>query len=124
MVNFLGPKPINEVGELVAAADVLVSPRITGVNTPMKIYAYLSSGKPILATSIESHTQVLTPEIAVLEPAEVGRLAEGMSRLASDAGLRKKLAEKAMRVAAEKYSQAAFEKTVAGFCDLMESMPA
>ena len=34
---------------LFEAADVLVSPRIRGNNTPMKIYSYLESGKAILA---------------------------------------------------------------------------
>ncbi len=122
MVHFMGPKPVKEVGDIVAAADVLVSPRITGVNTPMKIYAYLNSGRPILATDIESHTQVLSAEIAVLEPAVPERFAEGMCRLASDPVLRNKLAEKAAKVAMEKYSDRAFEKTVAEFCRLMESI--
>ena len=48
------------------AADLLVSPRIRGTNTPLKIYSYLRSGKPIVATNLLTHTQVLTPEIAVL----------------------------------------------------------
>ena len=122
MVRFLGPKPVKEVGEFVAVADVLVSPRITGVNTPMKIYAYLNSGKPILATDIESHTQVLSNEMAVLEPAVPERFADGMLRLASDSDLRNKLVEKAARVALEKYSGKAFEKTVTEFCRLMESV--
>jgi len=121
IVRFLGPKPVKEVGDIVAAADVLVSPRITGVNTPMKIYAYLNSGKPILATDIESHTQVLSREIAVLEPAVPERFADGICRLASDPGLRSNLAEKAAKVALEKYSGRAFEKTVTEFCRLMES---
>jgi len=122
VVHFLGPRPVKEVSRIAGAADVLVSPRMTGVNTPMKIYAYLNSGKPILATDIESHTQVLSGEIAVLEPAIPERFADGICRLASDPGLREKLAAKAATVALEKYSCKAFENTVAKFCGLMESI--
>lgn len=121
-VRFLGPKPVDQVGDYVAAADVLVSPRITGVNTPMKIYAYLNSGKMILATSIMSHTQVLSLETAVLEPPDAESFARGISRLAADAALRQKLAANALRVCKEKYSQAAFERTVSEFCGVMESI--
>ena len=44
------------------AADILRPPRIRGTNTPLKIYSYLRSGKPIVATNLLTHTQVLTPE--------------------------------------------------------------
>ncbi len=122
--RFLGPRPVAEMGSLVAAADVLVSPRIKGVNTPMKIYAYLNSGKPILATDIESHSQVLDGSIAVLEPAAADRFADGICRLADDAGLREELANRAALVAREKYSQEAFAATVRRFTDLIESLTA
>ncbi len=36
-------------------ADVLISPRISGMNTPMKAYTYIASGKPIVATKITAH---------------------------------------------------------------------
>lgn len=35
--------------------DVLVSPRLNGNNTPMKIYTYLAGGKPIVLTDIAAH---------------------------------------------------------------------
>lgn len=40
--------------------------RKDGKNTPLKIYSYLRSGKPIVATNILTHTQVLNDEVAVL----------------------------------------------------------
>src|SRR5262245_20710248 len=46
-VHFLGPKPVESLAEYLSQADILVSPRIKGVNTPLKIYSYLSSGKPL-----------------------------------------------------------------------------
>ena len=41
------------MGVLMAQADVLISPRIKGVNTPMKIYSYLDSGRCVLATDLQ-----------------------------------------------------------------------
>jgi len=121
---FLGPRPLGEMGELIAAADVLVSPRLTGVNTPMKIYAYLNSSKAILATDIESHSQVLTSEIAVLEPPAAEPFADGICRLADDPRLRADLAARAAVVAREHYSLSAFAATVRRFADLIEALTA
>ena len=58
------------LASLLAQADVLVSPRTRGNNTPMKIYSYLDAGRAVLATDLPTHTQVLTPECARLAPAD------------------------------------------------------
>ena len=50
--HFIGPRPIEQLGELLDRADILVSPRTQGTNTPMKIFSYLESGKPVLATRL------------------------------------------------------------------------
>ena len=55
---------------------MLVSPRLKGLNTPMKIYSYLDSGSAVLATRLRTHTQVLDDGIAYLvepEPVALGR---------------------------------------------------
>ncbi|MDH4197166.1 MAG: glycosyltransferase, partial [Candidatus Aminicenantes bacterium] len=63
----------------IAIADVLVSPRLTGTNTPLKVYSYLKSGKPVVATNLYTHTQVLNERISVLvEPTAEG-LAGGLT---------------------------------------------
>ncbi|MGB5573162.1 MAG: glycosyltransferase family 4 protein, partial [Thermoanaerobaculia bacterium] len=48
----------NMARRLLAEVDVVVSPRSRGTNTPLKIYEILASGIPLVATRIESHTQV------------------------------------------------------------------
>ena len=58
---FTGQQPAREIPAFVEACDILVSPRIRGTNTPLKIYSYLRSGRPIVATNLLTHTQVLTP---------------------------------------------------------------
>jgi glycosyltransferase involved in cell wall biosynthesis len=60
------------------AADVLVSPRSRGTNTPLKIYQYLRSGKPIVATRLVTHTQVLSDRTAILTGATAREFAAGI----------------------------------------------
>src|SRR3970282_1388016 len=59
-------RPSGEFPPYLLAADVLASPRSRGTNTPLKIYQYLRSGKPIVATRLLTHTQVLSDETAIL----------------------------------------------------------
>jgi len=111
-VRFLGPWPIGRMAELFAIANVLVSPRIQGNNTPMKIYSYLQSGKPILATDLPTHTQVLTPAVALLAPPTPARFAAGMRALIEHPDQGRELARRAKVLADEQYSFPVFERTV------------
>ena len=63
---FAGKRPVSELPQFLALADVLVSPRRTGGNTPFKVYTYLASGKPLVATRIPTHTQLLDDTLATL----------------------------------------------------------
>ena len=54
------------------AAQVLVSARIHGTNTPLKIYEQLASGRPLVATRIWSHTQVLSESVCFLADPDIG----------------------------------------------------
>jgi glycosyltransferase involved in cell wall biosynthesis len=59
-------------------ADILLSPRVRGTNTPLKIYQLLASGKPLVATDIYSHTQVLSEETAFLAAPDSGAIANSI----------------------------------------------
>jgi len=63
---FAGKRPPSELPLLFALADLLASPRIEGENTPFKVYTYLASGKPLVATRIPTHTQLLDDTLAFL----------------------------------------------------------
>lgn len=65
-VTFAGQRSSAEMNAFMALADVLVSPRISGGNTPLKVYCYMAAQKPIVATRISSHTQILSDESALL----------------------------------------------------------
>ena len=111
-VHFIGPQPVSRMAALFNAADILVSPRVKGNNTPMKIYSYLASGKAILATDLPTHTQVLTPEFALLSPPRAEPFGEAMLRLAADPSLREKLGATGRAQAARLYSVDAFDRAV------------
>ncbi|HEU4699651.1 MAG TPA: glycosyltransferase family 4 protein [Gemmatimonadales bacterium] len=106
-VRFLGPRPLEQLGGYLRQADVLVSPRITGVNTPMKIYSYLDSGVPVVATRLPTHTQVLDDDTALLVEPTAEALAGGLVRLLEDPELRAALAARAKERAAREFTRAA-----------------
>jgi len=62
----------------ISLSDVLVSPRISGTNTPLKIYSFLKSGKPVVATNLWTHSQVLNDKIAILVDPDVDSMAVGI----------------------------------------------
>ena len=110
-VMFTGQRPAEEVPAYLDAATVLVSPRSSGTNTPLKIYQYLRSGRPIVATRLRTHTQVLSDDVAILTPATPEGLAEGLLRGLGDAGAAG-IGARARVLAETKYSDEAFvEKT-------------
>lgn len=81
---FVGQRPPSDLASFLALADVLVSPRLHGENTPFKVYTYLASGKPLVATRLPTHTQLMDDSIAVLvEPTPAG-LAGGIRAVLAD----------------------------------------
>ena len=103
-VTFAGQRPPSEMPTFLAAADILVSPRSHGNNTPLKIYSYLRAGKPIVATRLLTHTQVLDDEIAELTVAEPEAFGKGILSLIRDPERASSLASNARRRAEERYS--------------------
>ncbi len=101
-IKFIKQVPKKEIINYIKAADLLLSPRKEGTNTPLKIYSYLKSGKPIVATNILSHTQILTDEISVLIPPTPEGIAEGINRGLSQEGI--KAGEKGKKFAEENFS--------------------
>jgi glycosyltransferase involved in cell wall biosynthesis len=90
-VHFIGPWPAARIGALLAEADILAAPRIRGINTPMKVFPYLHSGKPVLATDLPTHNQILDGSVAYLAPADPAGFSKGMVRLVEDDELRQRL---------------------------------
>jgi glycosyltransferase involved in cell wall biosynthesis len=112
VVSIVGPRPLEEMPTYMALGDILLSPRSKGNHTPLKLYTYLRSGKPILGTAIYAHTQILTSEIALLVPPTPQDLAEGALELLQNPERAQTLGDNARRVAEEQYSWSAFLEKV------------
>jgi glycosyltransferase involved in cell wall biosynthesis len=105
---FAGERPASEIPAYLRAADVLVSPRSRGTNTPLKIYQYLRSGKAIVATRLLTHTQVLDDETAILTEPTASAFADGIVAALSDRARAVAVGERARRLAETKYSYEAY----------------
>jgi glycosyltransferase involved in cell wall biosynthesis len=114
-VHFLGPRPLAALGGLLRQAEIVVSPRTQGRNTPMKVYSYLDSGRPLLATRLPTHTQVLDDEIAMLAAPEPAAFGSALAALLGDADLRRRLADAARARVAAEWSRPAFRRKVDAF---------
>jgi glycosyltransferase involved in cell wall biosynthesis len=115
-VVFTGQQPAREIPAFVATAAVLASPRIRGTNTPLKIYSYLRSGAPIVATNLITHTQVLSPSVARLVPPEPDAFAAAIGGLLDDPAAGQALAAAARRLSDERYSREVYLSRTAEAC--------
>jgi glycosyltransferase involved in cell wall biosynthesis len=107
-VIFAGQRPSEEIPAYLDAATSLVSPRSTGTNTPLKIYQYLRSGRPIVATRLLTHTQVLDDETAILTDATPEGYAQGIVDSIVDRERAARVARQARELAETKYSYEAY----------------
>jgi glycosyltransferase involved in cell wall biosynthesis len=114
---FTGHQPARDIPAFVDAADILASPRISGTNTPLKIYSYLRSGKPIVATDLLTHTQVLDRETALLVAPEPAAFAAAIVRLIDEPALGAELSRAARARAVTKYGRAAYVARTKHVCE-------
>ena len=119
-VMFVGPRPVSQLAGMLARADVVVSPRISGINTPMKIYSYLDSGKPLLATRLPTHTQIITDKVACLADPTPEAMAKAILGLAHDEEWRQQLGSMGREFAQRFHSFPAFKKRVAKIYGYLE----
>jgi glycosyltransferase involved in cell wall biosynthesis len=105
---FAGQRPAEEIPAFLDAADVLVSPRSLGTNTPLKIYQYLRSGRPIIATRLLTHTQVLDDDVAFLTEATPAGFAAGVLAALADPERARGVGARARHLAETKYSYEAY----------------
>lgn len=112
VVEFRGPKSVAQLARLLAEADILASPRIKGTNTPMKIYSYMDAERPIVATRLTTHTQVLDDATAALAEPDPQAFAAALLDLARDPERRARLAAAAHRLVRERHSPAALKENM------------
>ena len=100
-----------------------MSPRSRGTNTPLKIYQYLRSGKPIVATRLLTHTQVLSDETAILTGVSPDEYALGILSVLSDPQRGSDIGRHARELAETKYSYEAYLARTRQACDALMPTP-
>jgi glycosyltransferase involved in cell wall biosynthesis len=117
-VRFLPHRPQAEMPSFLAAADVLVSPRKQGINPPGKLFEYLGSGRPVVATDCPIHDQILDARCAILVAPTAEGLAHGIVSALRDAALAERVVRGAEQVLRDEYGperrEAAYAELVAG----------
>jgi glycosyltransferase involved in cell wall biosynthesis len=108
-VHFAGQISHKEAQRLVAMGAASISPRFAGNNTPMKIYQLMAAGVPMVATRIESHTQVLDDDIAILSGVSTSELVDAIVVALSDENRTSAVAERARERYEERYGKDAYE---------------
>lgn len=103
-VLLLPERPQHEMPAFMAAANVLVSPRVKGINPPGKLFSYLNSGRPIVATDREVHTQFLTPACAFLTAPDPESFGRGILAALTDEPRARAVTRAAKEVLATDYS--------------------
>ncbi len=115
-----GRVPQRIAKKMMAKATVLASPRTEGDNTPLKVYELLASGKPMFATNIYSHTQVLTDDVAFMVDPTAEGIAQGMlDSTANNDEVTKKISN-AQKLYEEKYSRKVYEAKMRKLLDRLK----
>lgn len=103
-VTFFGQKPKKEIPKYLKSADVLLLPNIAtteesiNYTSPIKMFEYMASGVPILASRLPSIMEVLHKENALLmEQNNPHALAQGVEKLLSDQVFAERLAANAKK---------------------------
>ena len=112
-VVFCGWVPPAQVPAHLQAADILVLPNSAGAEisrsytSPLKLFEYLASGRPVIASDLPSLREVLDEDNALLvRPDDPAALGEAILRLADDPALADRLARRG-RETARRYTWAA-----------------
>ena len=77
-------RPQQEMPLYLSAADVVVSPRVQGINPPGKLFSYLASGRPVVATNTLVHNQLLDDKCAILTAPNAEGIADGLITALTD----------------------------------------
>ncbi len=98
----VGYVPPSVVPKYLAASDVLVLPNIekglSHFTSPLKLFEYMASKRPVVASDLPSIREVVNEENAILvEPGNPKALAEGILKVLQDKELATRIAENAYK---------------------------
>lgn len=108
-VTFLGKVSPDVLPNFLAASDILLAPRIAGVNTPLKLLDYLKVGRAIVATDVKANTLILDKKTAILTFPTPNDYADGILKLLNNDSLRYTLGINGKKRYLEKYNFRVFK---------------
>ncbi|MBN2143651.1 MAG: glycosyltransferase family 4 protein [Candidatus Aureabacteria bacterium] len=109
-VSFTGKVAPEKLPEILSISDILLSPRISGENTPLKLLDYLKAGKTIIATDIKANRWIVDENTALLVKPEPESFARGIIQAIENEPLRRNLGENARKLYEQKFSFTEFKK--------------
>ena len=102
-VLILGHKPHKEIPLFLKAADVLILPnsasdKISSYTSPLKLFEYMASGRPIVASGLPSIREVLNENNSILvKPDDPEALAEGIRSVLANTELAERIPIQALK---------------------------
>jgi glycosyltransferase involved in cell wall biosynthesis len=109
-VVFLGKIPPDQLPDYLAASDMLLSSRIAGTNTPLKLLDYLKVGRCILATDNQANRLILNEKTAFFVQPNIESFVGGIIHLIDNPDLREQLARTGSQLVLDKYNYHEFKR--------------
>ena len=109
-VNFLGKIHPDKLPAYLAAADILLAPRKSGVNSPLKILDYFKAKAAIVATATVANKRLLDNDNALLCDFSADAFSEAIKTLATSKQERQRLADNAYKLYKGRYNFTEFTK--------------
>lgn len=107
-VTFAGFVSPDELPNYLAAADILLSPRISGVNSPLKLLDYLKVSRAIVATDLAANREIIDEACAVMAAPETSAFAAGVVQLVDSPELRDRLGKAGRKLIDQTYNMNGF----------------
>lgn len=103
-VSFIGMIAPDILPDYLSASDILLSPRISGVNTPLKLLDYFKAGRAIVATDVEANCLILNKDLANLADPEPTAMAAAIVSLVEDDGKREAMGRQGRKLYESTYN--------------------
>lgn len=107
-ILIVGHKPAGDIPFYLLASDILLLPNSakteesTHGTSPIKLFSYMASGRPIVASDLPSMREIVSEnEVLLVRPDDPSAIKEGILKLVSNPGLSEGLAAKAKIKSAE-----------------------
>ena len=109
-VQFLSMIHPDKLPAYLAAADILLAPRKSGINSPLKILDYFKAGAAIVATNTTANQRLLNSENAKLSEFSAAAFSEAINELATSKEEREKLGKNAHALYQQTYNFSEYSK--------------